>query len=534
MKEFVDFYGLKGFHPLYNDYIAAFNRVNMFYSGSPFSDASFENTISGLKAKKYKREQVCDILRLQNKDSDSSVHENIRALRDENCFAVVTGQQPGLFTGPLYTIYKSITAVKLAEELGKKYPYRFVPIFWIESNDNDFDEIRKTAIIDGEKSLAALEYPAEKELKPISDIQFDGAIDTVRSSFCSALPDSEFKEETEALINKHYKFSNSPSGAFRGVMAELFAGKGLILFDPSDKKSKHLSGDLFALIIERAGEIQDELAINYKEIKNKGYQPIVNIKEDMPRLFYHYKGQRTRMLKEKNTLTAGNSVFSPEKLASYIRNTPEQFSPDVLTRPLMQDFLFPTAAYAAGPTEVCYFSQISAIYKIADIPMPVIFPRCSVSLVDNRTQSLLHKYGTSPSEFIMHPENLADKAVIPPEAQKILDESEKGMSTIRNNISTLAADIDKTLKDGAENSFNKILYQFGRIKERFTKKLQEKNGTVKKHKKRINDILLPKKQMQERTLNVFSFIPLYGMKVIQTLFKEINIYEKRHQIISID
>ncbi|NVM01679.1 MAG: bacillithiol biosynthesis cysteine-adding enzyme BshC [Candidatus Helarchaeota archaeon] len=540
MEEYIDFSKITGFSEIFIDYINNFDKISRFYTGSPFSEQSWKKILCSITNQPYKREPLCKILKKQNKISgtDPETFENINSLKDENCFAVVTGQQPGIFTGPLYTIYKALTIIKLSESLKKRYSYNFVPVFWIETNDHDFEEVRAVNLIAKDKSLALLKYQPEKEFlnKPIAEITFDNEIDNFLKNFYDILPDNEFKIDIVELLYKCYQKFTSISSSFRMVMSAMFKGTGLILLDPSDPEIKNLASDIFLKIAGNWEKLSKGFSQTYQKLIKLGYHPEVKIKENSLNLFYHKSEERMPIYINNNNIVfgKGKEIIKREELIDKIIKNPENFSPNVLTRPIMQDFLLPTISYVAGPTEICYFSQIGEAYKLMEIPMPLIFPRTSITIIDKKIHNTLKEFDILPSELMekrdIFKNKLTEKFMMP-ELTNLFQESEDNIKKVYQKISSEAEPIDITLKKGIENSFRKIFYQFNKIKDRFEKKIQEKHSIIKIKTEEINNLIFPNGKLQERKINVFTFISRYGLKFIKFLFDGTNIYSQKHQLL---
>jgi bacillithiol biosynthesis cysteine-adding enzyme BshC len=544
LDEYIEYTKIKSFPKLFVDYITNFNKICEFYSENPFSEKSWEIILNLIKNRKYKRNIICNILKKQNKDSENDLKllENINSLENENCFAVMTGQQPGILTGPLYTIYKAITAIKLSDFLKRKYnDYNFIPIFWMETNDHDFKEVNKINIIQKDKSLLSLTYKPEKEFenRPVGEITFDEKIGDLLKNFYELLSDNEFKSEIINLLTKSFQISTSIGTSFRMIMTHLFKGKGLILLDPSDPEFKKLAKDIFLKISENCEKLNENFSQTYHKLKEHNYQPEVIIKKNSLNLFYHKSGERHPLYINNDNIILKNNkfMFKKQELNEIITKSPELFSPNVLTRPIIQDFIFPTVSYVAGPTEICYFSQISDAYKLTEIPMPIIFPRSSITIIDKKISKIIKSLNIQPKELIENRNLLEEKLTEKYKSQELINlfqESETTFKIVHQKISSKAETFDITLKDGVEKSFKKIFYQLNKIEGKFNKIFQEKNSIIKKQTNEINNLILPNGKLQERNLNIFTFISKYGMSFIGFLFNEINIYSKKHQLIFLE
>ncbi len=539
MREYIEFSEITGFSKLFIDYIKNFEKVSEFYSGDPFREESWEAIQNSINNQPKVKNKLIKILEKQN--TNPKAVENIKYLKGEDCFAIVTGQQPGIFTGPIYTIYKALTAIKLSESLKEKFGYNFVPVFWIESNDHDFEEVKYVNFINKNKSLSSIKYNPVSEFinKPIGEILFDGEIDNLLEIFYDQLNDNDFKPDIIELLSKCYTKHTSIACSFGMLMSILLKEKGLIMLDPSDKELKSLAADIFLKIAENWKELNTINIQNYSKLKELGYKPEIKIRENSLNLFYHISGERLPISVDNNNFIIGNNKLKMKRqeLLDNIIENPENFSPNVLTRPIMQDFLLPTISYVAGPTEIGYFSQVSETYKFTEVKMPIIFPRVSATLINNKIKNILKRSDISPSRLFTEKDLLKDKLTekfIGQEITELFNKNRKNIEETHKEISSAAESVDITLKHGVDKSFGKIFYQFSKIKDRFEKKIQEKHNIIKTQTEETNDFLFPNGKIQERKLNVFTFISMYGVKFVLFLFKEIDIYSKSHQLIFLE
>src|SRR5262245_49997307 len=273
---------------LFLDYLYNFPKVQSFYS-SPFSFEQFkrESVVPAFPGFNH-RPQLCEILQDQNRSLGAGARtvENLERLEESDCLAIVTGQQVGLFTGPAYTIYKALTAVKLAAHYACR-GIKTVPIFWMATEDHDIAEVDHCDVVDGESVLSQVRYEGgpDDNQKPVGKVVFSDLIESTRSQFLQTLPNSDFREQISAVLATSYYPGNNFARAFGQVMSALFANYGLILVDPQDERLKQLVKPVFETVISHGQQGQAMVTERSQQLVAKGYQPQVQVEDDASLLF---------------------------------------------------------------------------------------------------------------------------------------------------------------------------------------------------------------------------------------------------------
>ncbi|MCB1023458.1 MAG: bacillithiol biosynthesis cysteine-adding enzyme BshC, partial [Acidobacteria bacterium] len=357
---------------LFIDYQNNSESIRKYYPGRNKDFAELSRQV--LDNYEVDRNVLCDILRGEHLELEAGPEtlENIERLRDKDCVAVIAGQQAGLFTGSMYTIYKALSAIKLAADLNRK-GIKAVPLFWIASEDHDFDEANKTFVLDESGNLETISNDAGivEEITPVAFIPLGEKIGNTIEAYVSSLRETEFTEETRALLEAFYRPDETYSSAFAKLILRLFGEFGLILVCPMNAGLRELCSPIFTRAIDNHELITEALLERDIELAGEGYHSQVFVDEDFFPFFYldsENKRNALRFDKEHDLIRYLHSdkTLTKEELLSIARDSPEQLSPNVLMRSVVQDYLFPTICYYGGSAEIAYFAQNEVVYNTLD------------------------------------------------------------------------------------------------------------------------------------------------------------------------
>lgn len=545
----VSFEERSDFNSLYIDYINNFDKVRDYFHYNFKNQEDFikcidEKKQTYLKNADFDRIRLADILKDQNEAFNSSKAslENIEHLRNENTFAIVTGQQVGMLSGPLYTIYKILNTIKLANELSEKHEqYKFVPIFWLECEDHDFLEINNVNVLDKKNEKLNIEYleggeEKEKYLKPVGRIVLDEHIEAFKNELNDALQDTDFKEDLFNKIDDTYKVGENLKTAFAKFLNAILTDSGLIFFDPSDEKIKELSVPVYEKELKTFSQLC-EIVIDTTAELEQVYEP--QVKPRAINLFYIHEDNRYALQPHESGLIAlknSRQKFEKEELFNILYTQPENFSTNVITRPILQDFILPTIAYVGGPSEIAYFAQLKGAYEFFDIIMPIIFPRTSVSLVEKRVSSFLEKNDIDFSE-LLDEKVLSEKLIRRTDQTNIedlfttyLDE----LNSLNFGFANELEKIDKNMVNSIKSKFQKNVEIVDDFKKKFKDaQLRLNYANLQKMRSVINAIY-PESVLQERVFNVTYFLNKYGPEFVEYLYNEIDINNFEHQVIFVN
>jgi bacillithiol biosynthesis cysteine-adding enzyme BshC len=518
------------------DYLHDFSRLAPFFSFPYGLDHFKKEALSGSPL--AHRQELCQILETQNRSfgAGARTQENLEKLKDVDCFAVVTGQQVGLFTGPAYTVYKALTAVKLAAHYACR-GIKVVPIFWMATEDHDLAEVDHAHVIDGDSQLQLVRYESgpEDAGKPVGKVRFSETIGPCLQQFLAALPNSEFKVEIEARLAASYRPTKTFAEAFGEVLSYLFSNYGLIVVDPQDDGLKQLGAPVFEKILLNGSRYQSVIQARSDQLVAAGYHAQVTLEEESTGLFFEDEGKRRALIRDAGFIKIkGTAQRLPlAHFQNVLKESPWRFSPNVLFPPLMQDLLLPTLAYVAGPSEAAYLAQIGPLYEEFGRKAPIVFPRSSFSVVERKIGKILEKYQLAFEDVFLGNEALIKKVV-----EENLDESlaakfsalEQEFGDRLGELEGPLKAVDATLVEALRTTQQKVQYQVAHLRTKFVHAETRHQDTLTKQVDKALAILFPQKTLQERRINIFYFLARYGMDFLAQLNEEIDLTDPDHRL----
>lgn len=485
------------------------------------------------------RATLCDVLMEMNEKWGASqpTFENILRLRNKQTVAVMSGQQAGLFGGPLYTIYKALSAVKLARCLLDR-GIGAVPVFWIASEDHDFAEVATTSVIGCDCRLANISVSANMHTQwsPVGSVLFDDSITRVIAELFQALPASEFAPDLRKVVEESYRPGQKYTDAFAQLVQALIGEYGLILIDPLNPTLKRLAAPIYKQAIEKAPEIAASLEARSRQLEADGYHAQTLVTRDSFPLFLHIDGKRhalTQTGKEvyrckhaEETPSDAPTEFDLKTLAQMADSSPESFSPNVTLRAVVQDFLLPTIAYYGGGAEIAYFAQSSETYRVLNRPITTIFHRASMTIVEHSIARTFERYNLSLTDLFDGMEKVVARVVeehLDVATSKSFNETEEQIGLALNKLRDNLGEFDPTLAEALESGRRKINYQIDGLRARFQRALVGRNEAASRQIERAFASLYPNKSLQERQLNITSLVARHGRYVINWLYDAIDI-----------
>jgi bacillithiol biosynthesis cysteine-adding enzyme BshC len=529
---------------LFLDYLAYTSSVRGMYPRSPVFSEWVKDEAQRVVYDAARRGAVSGILERQNRGWGASAKTlaNIERLR-RGALAAVTGQQVGLFGGPLFSIFKALTAVKLAEQ-ATAAGVECVPVFWLATEDHDLAEVNHVALL-SERGLPerlavgnrAFESNAVGDA-PVGTVKFGADIQAVVERAAALLGDSE----VATWLREAYRPGENLGSAFARLFAGLFADWGVILLDPADKEFHDLAKPLFRAAIERAPELDEALLGRGKAIEAAGYHQQVKVTSASTLLFEVKNGART-VVRRRNgghgnggDFAVGEEKNSREELLGRIDAAPENFNPNVLLRPVVQDYLLPTLVYTGGAAEVAYFAQAGVVYEKLLGRVTPILPRFSATLVEAKAERILKRYQLGLPEVLLGPEKVRETIAarcLPPDLQVRFSEAyasaEQSMSALRESIGKL----DSTLIEAADRARMRMWHQVNRLQGRASRAELLRNEAITRHADALSHALFPHKALQEREVAGVSFVARYGRELLARLYETINPDCHDHQVIEV-
>jgi bacillithiol biosynthesis cysteine-adding enzyme BshC len=520
--------------PLFRDYFAGRGRSSDFYALG-FSRDDMAKAAAATAAYAHPRAEVAAVLAAEQPEG-SEARANAEALRDPKTLAVVTGQQSVLFGGPLYVLYKALAAMELARTLSESLKTRVVPVFWVASDDHDFAEIRATTMLDANSELKAVRYEPvdEPNLQPASTILLDQTIESLSRSVRDMLPASPWRDDVCDALIASYRPGDSISGAFSKLLQRFLPG--LIIMDPGSKALKALMRPVIEREIAELSPTSRLAAEVGEKLLAAGYHQQVPVRASGFLNMFLVTGGKRRALgvSERGIeVRGGNEVMSKERLLERIAASPEDASPGVMLRPLVQDYLLPTIAYIGGPAEVAYHAQIGPSYAHFGIPRPVIFPRPSFSLVDSASARAMEAEALSFEELQTDTETLLARAAreANPEVERAFAQSRAEIEAAFGSIEETLGKLDGTLRGAAQSALGRALHQVEGLQEKALRTMKRQDATRAERMRRTRDFIFPGGSLQERGVSWISLLARYGPPIIDDIRKNMDPWAKGHQVL---
>jgi bacillithiol biosynthesis cysteine-adding enzyme BshC len=531
--------------PLFTDFLAYSPRVQPFYPRSPYFREWMKDEAAKLHADgaydRERRARVAAILQRQNESWNASPQTlaNLECFRKGAC-AVVTGQQVGLFGGPMFDIYKALTAVKLAEE-ATAAGVDAVPVFWLATYDHDLAEVNHVEIPGADGALQVLATSSHDIAgAPVSAVRLGEEILPVVEQAANLLGDTEATQ----WLRECYRPGETLGSAFARFYSRLCAEWGVIVLDASDPELHKIAQPIYRATTERAPELADALLERGKEIEAAGYHQQVKVMKSSVLLFALQNGVRSPIHRRENgsesafVIGSGSdsAKLSQDELLKRVAESPEQFSPNVLLRPIVQDYLLPTLAYTGGAAEAAYFAQAGAVYeKLLGKITPVV-PRFSATLVEPKIQRLLQKHGLAEVDVLQEPNVLLQRLAAHNLPQDLQDAFNVATQSVENNVAAIReklTKLDPTLAEAAQTAESKMQYQLERLKAQAAKAELRQADVIGRHAETLSQALYPNKGLQERTVAGVYFVARYGTELLRQVHDAIQPDCCDHQVLEL-
>jgi bacillithiol biosynthesis cysteine-adding enzyme BshC len=539
-SECVDYRELPGQNSLFLSYLHDFDKVRSFYTSPPLlSDGVEERVTQVLSARRFPYRKLLPSLREFNREvcAGEAALGNIEKLASSDTVAVVTGQQVGLFGGPSFSVYKAATAVWIARYLVDK-GFSAVPVFWLASDDSDFEEVRSTYFVDSTGELLNVRCPDLRE----SGSQMVGTIST--DQLVALLPEyghrghrTQNQGTVAGLLSQSYGADVDFRQAFAFWLTGLFRRYGLIVFDPLMPGYREHLNDFFGVVLENRQQILDSLFRRSEELRAAGFPVQIRVEETETCLFW-VEGKSRYKLEFHNGIYRAKGrrsiQFSEPELASALGKDTARLGVNVLLRPILQDYLFPTFTSVTGPSEIAYLSQVNVLSALWDLELET-FPRAACTLVDRKSQRLLKKYGLAGKEVLTHaPFEQAERILRSEESRGVLEELDALRTVLSKRLERVGCKMEKedpTTAGMLQGAEKKILYQLDKVNHRFVTNYRTHRKHMQRHLAYLGNHLAPKRRLQERVLNFNHFLMEEGLGLVDELVECLNPLSLSHQLL---
>ncbi len=463
--------------------------------------------------------QVADVLEKQNRNwgASEATLNNIHRLR-EGAHAVVTGQQVGLFGGPLLSLFKVASVLALAKQV-EAAEVACVPVFWLASEDHDLAEVNQALLLTPDFRLAPFTATAEgKSDSPVANVRFAKGTNELVERVAALLGESA----TTEFLRESYRDGETFSGAYAKLYTRLFAEHGLVLLDPADPELHRVATPLFVEAIDRAGDLDDALLARNREITRAGYHEQVKVTEESTPLFALVDGARVPVHRSNGGFSIHKERLSVEDLKKRIADHPENFNANVLLRPVLQDYWLPTLAYIGGPAEIAYFAQVGVVYEKLLGRVTTILPRMSATLLEPKIEKLLKKYELNMQDLFHGERQLRDELAARSLPEELKLDFERGRLAVEEAMQRVGESLqrlDPTLVEASRRAANKMRYQVGRLEKRAAQAELRREEILTRHAEQIENAVYPHKTLQEREISAVYFHARYGQELVDRLIE---------------
>jgi bacillithiol biosynthesis cysteine-adding enzyme BshC len=506
--------------PLVGVYATDFASVAPLFAGNPADPAAWRETIGRVQRAPRDRARLAAVLAAQQdrREAPEAARRNAARLADPATVAVVTGQQAGIFGGPLYTLLKAVTTIQLARLVEREHGVAAVPVFWVEAEDHDWEEVRTATVLDGDFTVASLTLHTLEGAgeQPVGSLRFDAGVDQTISALEQLLAPSEFTAEVLGTLRRRYRAGATLGAACAGWFDDLLGQHGLVVFESNDAAAKPAAADLFARELANPSRTAALVSESAAAMSRLGHAPQVEPAADAVCLFHLSDAGRQPIRRQGADYLIGETVRAAADLVAEASAHPERFSPNVLLRPLVQDRLFPTVCYVGGPSELAYQAELGPLYRELGVERPLLASRTSATLVDSAAARFLDRHDV-PYEAFQTQDELALNRLLEGQLPPSVDQA---ISAIGQYVDARAADlkstvetIDPTLSSVIDTTFDRIRGTLDTMQAKIVQASKKKDDTLRRQFIRTRALLFPDGHPQERLLNVAFFTNRYGLTI---------------------
>lgn len=523
-------------------YLSEEESIHRFFTYNPFSPNTFKQRKNSLSHRSYRREELADHLAIFNQKyhADEKTLLNIEKLRKDEALVVIGGQQAGLLTGPIYTISKIISILKTAEEQEQMLGVPVLPVFWIAGEDHDFHEINHINVPENNEIEKLALHMKDSSKRMVSELPINKAdIQEWLNNVINAYGETAYTKDIKEMLDQAIQSSNSLVDFFAELITLLFKGTGLILVNASEPDLRKLETPFFEKMLTKHQLITSEVLESQTRLSKLGYTPMIDIQRESMNLFYHVEGERELLYwndEDKTATTKDLQVeFTLEQLKHLMEESPEKFSNNVVTRPLMEEFLFPTLAFIGGPGEISYWAELNGAFQAVNLEMPPVMPRISFTLLERHIEATIHELGEDLEEILKNGLEEKRKAWLIEKELGAMESKLLQYHTEYQKMHDKLKEVGEEVLPHLEPVFHKnwllIDKQFSYMKRLMERSSYEKHENMMKKYHRVELSLLPKGMPQERVWNIYYYLNEYGLDVVQRICQLPLHHNGKHKVI---
>ena len=538
VRDSIPYSRLPWIRPLVEAATHRYDSVAPLFHGNPSDQAAWQATIDRVTARPRDRQGIAAVLQAQltRRAAPAQALAAAGDLAAPNAVAVVTGQQAGLFGGPLYTLLKAVTTIQLARQARERYGVPVVPVFWVDADDHDWNEIRTAHLLDKDLALAsvtAADLPGAGDL-PVGALTFDATIAGTIEDLAAKLAPSEFTQPLLDTLRTHYRAGTNPATACAGWLDALLGAEGLVVFEASDPAAKRIAAPVFARELSNpcgsarmAREAGDRMA-------QAGHAAQIVPGDDVVCVFRLEDDGRRPIRCRDGQFVVGDREVSATDLRADAEADPERYSANVLLRPIVQDTLFPTVCYVAGPSELAYHAQLGDIYKSFGVEAPLVACRASATFVDSAAARFFDRNAIALEAMQPQDESALNRLLasqMPPEVDEAFDALDRLITDCTPRLVAAATAVDPTLAGAADTTVVKMRETVKNLQGKILQASKKKDETLRRQFIRTRTLTFPDGQPQERLLSVAYFINRYGFDLGTRLVEGLPVTADSHFVV---
>jgi len=518
---------------IFRDFLSYSPEVRNFFPTQPDVQhiAAFAKSVSRDREREAK---VAEVLERQNRAwgaSDATLR-NIQRLRD-GAFVVVTGQQVGLFGGPLLSLFKAASVLALAKQV-EALGAECVPVFWLASEDHDLAEVNQALFLTNDFQLAPFSAPTSgTEGAPVATLRFAEGTNAIVARVAELLGDSPAAD----YLRESYAEAETISNGYARLFTRIFRDQGLVLLDPADAELHRVAAPLLVQAVSRAAELDDAVLARNRELTAAGYHEQVKVTRESTPLFVLVDGARVPVHRGNGGFKIGRETISEDELRHRVEAEPEKFNANVLLRPVLQDYWLPTLAYIGGPAEIAYFAQAAVVYEKLLGRVTPITSRMSATLVEPRIERLLTKYQVELPELFHGECQLRDCIAarsLPADLKESFEQARGRVEESMQQVKSSLQKLDPTLVEAAARATSKMQYQIGRLEKRAAQAELRRTDILTRHAAQIENSIYPRKTLQEREISGLYFYAKYGPPLIDRLIELAQTRCPEHKVLTLE
>ncbi len=516
-----------------------FPSVAPWFAGNPQDPAAWAAAIQRVQGAPRQSALTGRALsrQLDRRGAPRAAQTAAASLADAGTVAIVTGQQAGAFGGPLYTILKAVTAIQLARRVSADHGVPVGPVFWVDGEDHDWDEVCTARVLDRDFAPADVTIGATGPAHgPVAGRRLDESVGQAIDRLGEILAPTEFTADLLSRLRRHYQPGAGVATAFAGWLDDLLGDLGLVVYEAADAETKPAVARLFAQEVDApcASRLARESA---DALRAHGHAPQIEPADDAVALFYlNDRGRLPIRRGGDHEYLVGDEPRSASDLQAEASSHPERFSPNVLLRPLVQDTLFPTICYVAGPAELAYQAQLGAVYRTFGVQPPLLYPRVSATLLDSAAARFLDRHALSIEALQTQDDSVLNKlleAQLPAAVETAIRGAEEYLTGQAGSIKPAVAAIDPTLGGAVDTTIERVRETFAQLRNKVVQASKRKDETLRRQFDRARTLAFPGGKLQERALNVAFFVNRYGPTLAARLADVLPLETGKHYVVTL-